>query len=233
MDLLAFRLVSALTLSCIACTQFGATAPLDGGSPADSAANPGALGTEANPAPSCKALSVAGSASGHYFVQPNPADSASRFQTHCDMTTLGGGWTQVTAAVAAANVTLLLGTSGRQMLKCSTDGATHLISPSFTTPWQWNASAVQLVPGEWTANGVQVQCGSDPEWAKVSCTAFWGVGCNSGTGVDNVKLIPGGMDVQSNHTCAGSTSTAHTRAGFSICSGNDEFAQYVVFVRAD
>ena len=73
----------------------------------------------ADPAPSCKAILAAdgAAASGMYMISATgkPSDA---FWTYCDMRVDWGGWTKVTTGVAASQVTLLRGPSGRQMIKC-------------------------------------------------------------------------------------------------------------------
>ncbi len=53
------------------------------------------LGTPQNPAPSCAAL--AGSSTGMYTIDPDGAGPIVAAETHCEMSTGGGGWTLVAA----------------------------------------------------------------------------------------------------------------------------------------
>jgi hypothetical protein len=173
------------------------------------------------------------------------------------MTTEGGGWTKVTSAVSNDLVHRLLGSSGRQMLKCADgpellDGGVtgdageeaYIESPSFVSPatvgvpgsvdWAWDAGRAVQVGGIWRVNGADQSCGTDPEYTQVACAASWGVGCGNGPGIDN-KLFPGILDQPTPQFCADTTS-AHTNAAFSVCApgyGPYNYRTYSVFVRAD
>jgi len=170
--------------------------------------------------------------SGLYTISPTGA-TADAFQTFCDMTTDGGGWTKVTKSVPDALVTRLRGSTGRQMIKCTDEGTGHIISPAFGSEWKWAATAPTQVPGTWIVNGAPQTCGNDPEYTTVTCGTWWGVGCGNGPGITN-KLFPGVLDQPSPYYCADSTS-AHTNLAFSICgsTGPFNYRSYSVFVRSD
>jgi hypothetical protein len=172
--------------------------------------------------------------SGPYVVSAT-GTSGDAFLTYCEMTTGGGGWTKVTASVPDAQVNLLRGASGRQMIKCNDTGTAHIISPPFTSPWKWNGTTATQVPGTWTVNGGAQTCGNDPEGTvNASCTTWWGVGCGNGPGTTN-KLFPGVLDQPTANYCADSTS-AHTNLTFSICAPAPlayNHRSYSVFVRSE
>jgi hypothetical protein len=169
---------------------------------------------EANPALS----------SDFYEIDPLGTEPYSVF---CDMTTDGGGWTEVTYpadsdAVAAA----LIGAFGRQMMKCTRSGTEHIISPSFAE-WSWTPETFVQVPGTWIVDEVEQECGDDPEATDVECDTWFGVGCGSGAGSNN-KLFPG---VSGQLECTDRRS-AHAQAAFTIC-GENNYDSWVVFLRAD
>jgi hypothetical protein len=141
----------------------------------------GPLGSQTNPAASCKALHAAAPTApdGTYFVTATGA-LADAFSTYCDMTHEGGGWTKVTSAVPEEQVRTLLGASGKQMVKCADDGFAYFASPSFApaapipdagaavdagavdagadadagapvVPWSWSIHAFVQVAGTWRA----------------------------------------------------------------------------------
>lgn len=171
--------------------------------------------------------------SGLYTISPT-GTTADAFETFCDMTTDGGGWTKVTKSVPDTLVTRLRGSTGRQMLKCTDQGTGHIISPPFGSEWKWAATSPTQVPGTWIVNGAAQSCGNDPEYTTVTCGTWWGVGCGNGPGITN-KLFPGVLDQPSPYYCADSTS-AHTNLAFSICgpsAGPFNYRSYSVFVRSD
>jgi hypothetical protein len=187
------------------------------------------------PQSSCRAIleAMPGASSGTYLISATGV-TTDAFETSCDMTTDGGGWTKVTMSVPASQVSLLRGKSGRQMIKCSDSGTEHIISPPFTNPWNWNGTTFVQVPGAWTVNGVDQFCGGDLEYTEATCTTWWGVGCGSGPGITN-KLFPGVLDEPSAKYC-GDTTSAHTNLMFSICGhslGPENYRSYSVFVRSE
>jgi len=196
----------------------------------DGTIDDGVLGLDATcAAPSCKQILSMDptSGSGPYYVDPSGSESA--YSVYCDMTTYGGGWTQVTD-LTEGDVDALRGRTARKMLKCSDEGSAYLVSPTWTSEWHWASSAPTQLGGTWIVNGTEAECGTDTEYDTASCSSWWGFKCSNGSGGTN-KLYPGVLDSPSSEYCADSTS-AHTNSSFSIC-GSNNYQSYRVFVRSE
>ncbi len=222
----------------------GSPSTSDGGAPADATAGDaeldaaGLLGSAANPAPSCKAILAArpGVPSGTYALLV----ATKAFETRCDMTTAGGGWTRVRGAGGATDPTsdakiveALRGSTGRLMLRCSETappdgGGGYITSPSFDSAWSWAAAAPTFRGGAWAVNGAPAQCDGVLTLPAGDCSTWWGISCASTNGN---KVLAGVTASVSALSCTNSSSV-NTGGAFDIC-GSSTYADYVVYVRAD
>jgi hypothetical protein len=180
--------------------------------------------------PSCKAILAAqpSSPSGLYWIDPNGPPATDAHPVYCDMQTSGGGWTKVND-LADADVNLLRGAQGRQMLKCADDTTPHIISPVFSASWSWARSTFLQIGGSWIVNGANQSCGTDPEYTAAPCNTWWGAGCGNGPG-DTNKLFPGVLSTPGQY-CADRISAA-TGSTFAIC-GSTNYRSYSIFVRSN
>jgi hypothetical protein len=212
-------------------------APPDSGPPDSGIFGP--IGSEHNPAPSCKVIlqMIPTATSGPYFILPTSTTATAALHLHntyCDMTTDQGGWTKI-AGFTEGDVDAVKGRTAKEMLKCSDTGVEYIESPTATLAWSWGGlDRFRQVPGMWKVNDQMQPCDSNPEYTQYTCGSWWGWGCGNGGGNQN-KLFPGVLDQPSAGFCADTTS-AHTNLTFSICTnsnGPDNYRTYSVFIRSD
>jgi LruC domain-containing protein len=89
----------------------------------------------ANPGLSCRAILAAspGAPSGTYWLDPDGASGVSAFQTACDMTTRGGGWTRLYFKNAANSCTRIAGVEWTPSLLEALQIQDFAVSGSLTT----------------------------------------------------------------------------------------------------
>jgi len=139
------------------------------------------IGTQSNPAPTCKAILDAGDAggSGTYWLDPNGGSTADAFQVECEMTTSGGGWSRLVPGVVSG----LDGSAQKEYLYLY--GSRWYRSPKTTLTWVFG-SGKQLTGSYAYFNGSTTSaftCNGSGE------TPQYGVGCSNGGG-GTCKVLP-------------------------------------------
>ena len=177
----------------------------------------------ASPAVSCKAYQAVSKVTTllDVWLDPDGPGGQPPFATRCDLQTAGGGWNLIHPDIHKDQLQKLLGDKPQMLLKCNQAAETGIISPPFTPPWSW--AQKQAVAGTWSVAGVDVACGSTPEFSALACG--WGIGCVQVGGPGG--LFPGQTAVDQ----CGPPSAAWTTGPFAICGGKTAHTDWHVYVR--